>query len=315
MLIRYITVGIFLTATAIPPMSKAETYSSSFYGCKCKQPQWAGNGKFATPCWNNANWSLYPGILAGGIDKQACRAVGNYYWQGNPPKKVRKKELDYSMKHIIRGDPAVDSTISRPSPRQEQLLPAESLISKAGELYSQSNYEQAIVFYDKALALEPNSYAALLSRSMAKFEISDFEGTIIDASRAILLDSNLPLAYYFRGRALSESARAAQSIADLSEALRLNPANLAGGRYPKNSDVYNARAISYWDLRDYGNAMSDFQKAIDLDPTDPNTFGNLGRFLIDFGKTAKGCQYLVRSAEMGDTYSAQLLENKYSGCR
>jgi hypothetical protein len=100
-------------------MSKAETYSSSFYGCKCKQPQWAGNGKFATPCWNNANWSLYPGILAGRIDKQACRAVGNYYWQGNLPKKVRKNDLDYSIKHIIRGAPSVDSTITTPSPRQE----------------------------------------------------------------------------------------------------------------------------------------------------------------------------------------------------
>lgn len=93
----------------------------------------------------------------------------------------------------------------------------------------------------------------------------DFEQAIVEFSRAITLDPKNSVFYYDRGLAYFLMQNFEQALADLSEAVGLDPKNPTF--YHDRGMVYHFRGILY-DAADIFRAISDYSKAIALNPKD-----------------------------------------------
>ena len=111
------------------------------------------------------------------------------------------------------------------------------------------DYADAISYYDRAIALDPDDAAAYHSRGIAKDGQGDYAGAIADYDRAIALDPDYADAYHNRGVTKSEQGDYAGAIADYNRVIALDPDNVA---------VYDDRAVAKAGLGDYAGAIADY---------------------------------------------------------
>jgi tetratricopeptide (TPR) repeat protein len=115
--------------------------------------------------------------------------------------------------------------------------------------------EQALVDYDRAIALDPGHAFAYNNRGNARSAQGDLEGAIADYDRAIDIDPDDALAYYNRGLARYAQGDLKGAIADHTRAIELDP----------DVDAYVSRGLARYDQGDLEGAIADYTWAIELD--------------------------------------------------
>ena len=134
---------------------------------------------------------------------------------------------------------------------------AEYFHSQGYAMRKAGNYEQAILFYSKALQFKPNFFKVLFNRGFAYDQLSHFSKAIADYDKAIRIDPHNPYTYYNRGISLDRSSQYDHAIRDFSTAIQL---------CPQKSDFYHNRGFAYRKKCDYRNAISDYTTAIAIQP-------------------------------------------------
>lgn len=155
------------------------------------------------------------------------------------------------------------------------------------------DYEGAIANYSRAIRLDPNNSTAYFKRAERRQQHEDYRGAIDDLDRTLTLDRKNILAYELRGEAKSQLYDFSGTVEDASQALALKPnsdltakaynlrayANLALENYraveedttavlklqPDNIPAYGNRCYARAQLKDFQNALTDCDRAIDLD--------------------------------------------------
>jgi Flp pilus assembly protein TadD len=95
-------------------------------------------------------------------------------------------------------------------------------------------------------------------RGIAHFEKNDFDRAIADFTKAIeLKGQNLEFCHYFRGISLYRMGRLDEAIADISKAITLK-------QHPR---FYDDRGNLLTHKGDFDGAMSDLNKAIEMEPS------------------------------------------------
>ncbi len=117
---------------------------------------------------------------------------------------------------------------------------------------------QALADYNKSITTLPNSLT-YTNRAKYWLQQGDFEKALDDSRAASQLDAKSPEAYYCVG--LVENARGNHSIAadNFNKALSLDDQQHA---------YYNGRGLALFQLREYEDALSDFENAVALHPAD-----------------------------------------------
>lgn len=64
---------------------------------------------------------------------------------------------------------------------------------------------------------------------------------------------------------------------------------------PDYAKAYGTRALAHYGIRENDLAERDFQRALSLDPSDPETSNNYGWFLCQIGRGTEGITYLQRA--------------------
>jgi serine/threonine protein kinase len=118
-------------------------------------------------------------------------------------------------------------------------------------------YEKAIIYYTKAITLNPNYTSAYNNRGIAYKSLKEYEKAIIDYTKAIALDSNYTSAYNNRGLAYDDLKEYKKAIIDYTKAIEID-SNYA--------NAYNNRGVVYQNLKEYKKAIIDYTKAIKLKP-------------------------------------------------
>jgi len=136
-------------------------------------------------------------------------------------------------------------------------------------------YEQAIQEYDKALQLDPNDIYAYTNRGIAYGNLGDYKYAILNFNEALSLNSKLSEAYYSRGVAYFNLEKYEDAIADFDEVLRLNP---------NDAIAYSNRGAAYLNLEKYEDAIADFNEVLYLNPDDINIYFTRGNAYADLGK-------------------------------
>ncbi|WP_297247149.1 tetratricopeptide repeat protein [uncultured Brachyspira sp.] len=78
---------------------------------------------------------------------------------------------------------------------------SEYYFDRANIFSLEGKYEEAIVYYNKAIELDPNYTDAYNGRGKAKNDLGKYEDSIKDFNKVIELTPNYTNAYYDRGNA------------------------------------------------------------------------------------------------------------------
>jgi tetratricopeptide (TPR) repeat protein len=64
---------------------------------------------------------------------------------------------------------------------------AESLVIQGNDSFDLGNYSDAIVYYNKALEIEPGNFAAISSKGFAQYELENYNEAIDSFDKALLI--------------------------------------------------------------------------------------------------------------------------------
>ena len=96
----------------------------------------------------------------------------------------------------------------------------------------------------------------LTSRGNLRMNRDDLEGALADFNAVVKLAPKEAKGWYLRGRVYQRQAKPEYAIDDFTEAISIE----------KNADSYLARGICFGAQKDYKLAVSDFDKAVEMEP-------------------------------------------------
>jgi len=142
---------------------------------------------------------------------------------------------------------------------------AQTHVEAGNNAQEAGDYDQAIVEYEKAIALDPELVTAYSNRGGVYLNLGEYEQAIADCDRAIELDPELTSAYYNRGGVYLNLGDYKQAIADYDRAIELDP---------ELAMAYSNRGYAYDEIEQYEQALANYDKAIELAPELAKAYGN-----------------------------------------
>ena len=133
--------------------------------------------------------------------------------------------------------------------------------AKAGD------WVDAIVCWEKALDIAPDSYSAWNNRGNALFNLGRFEEAIASFDKALQFKFDDHQAWNNRGIALSELGQLEEAIASYDNTLKFKP---------NYHEVWNNRGIALSKLGRLEEAIASYDKALQIKPDDYQTWDNRG---------------------------------------
>lgn len=130
---------------------------------------------------------------------------------------------------------------------------------RAARALAEGRLDDALVGFDRAIALNPHSAQALYNRGSAHYAKSQYERALVDFTQAINLDPSFGFAYMNRGITYSNLRRYDEALSDLNKAADLNQTG---------SDALFNRAILFVRRNDLDRALQDYEAALALDSSD-----------------------------------------------
>jgi tetratricopeptide (TPR) repeat protein len=178
---------------------------------------------------------------------------------------------------------------------------AEDYIDRAESKYDAGDFYGAIEDYTKVIELEPNESSEIyLEIGIIKDEeLKDHYGAIAAFSKAIELDPNNHEAYYEIGIAKYNLEDFKGALADINFYLGLNLQ--LPGPY-----IYYVRGDIKAELNDQYGAISDFSKAIELDPNYADAFLLRGLSKYELGDMRGRCSDFIKASKLGNKYATDL---------
>jgi tetratricopeptide (TPR) repeat protein len=187
-----------------------------------------------------------------------------------------------------------------------------------------SQYDKAIVSFDKAIALDPAYIDSYNSRGLFFEKMGQFDKAIEDYNKAIALDPSYPESYFNRGIAFEKKGEFDKAIEDNDRAIALEPAYYAAyinrgvlegqiGLFdkaiedfnqsivinPKPADAYSNRGIVYALTGQYGRALDDFNKALELNQNLPQAYFNRGKLFYKTGQKELAHADFQKACDLG----------------
>jgi len=175
-----------------------------------------------------------------------------------------------------------------------QLLCAQTAEEYFDKGYAASDPKDKVLWYTKAIELDPEYALAYNNRGLAKYYLKDYASTIKDYDRAIELNPEDAIAYNNRGIAKRKLKDYASAIKDYNRAIELDP---------EYAIAYNNRGNAKDDLGDYASAIKDYDRAIELNPEDAIAYNNRGLAKDDLGDYASAIKDYDRAIELNPEYA------------
>ncbi|XP_016324053.1 small glutamine-rich tetratricopeptide repeat-containing protein alpha isoform X1 [Sinocyclocheilus anshuiensis] len=111
------------------------------------------------------------------------------------------------------------------SPSEEQLAEAEHLKTDGNDQMKVENFSAAVVFYSKAIQLNPQNAVYYCNRAAAYSKLGNYAGAVQDCEQAIGIDPNYSKAYGRMGLALASLNKYSEAVSYYKKALELDPDN------------------------------------------------------------------------------------------
>jgi tetratricopeptide (TPR) repeat protein len=142
-------------------------------------------------------------------------------------------------------------------------LHAQESYDAGSRLFKIARYNQAILAFDRAIALKPDLVGAYLLRGRSYVGDAQPEHALRDFSKVIELSPSDPRGWVERGAAYLELNNTQAAIADASQAIAVSP---------NQATAYTLRGAARRKAGDTKGALEDFNHAVQLDPSANNYF-------------------------------------------
>jgi len=186
-------------------------------------------------------------------------------------------------------DQEIAETCTKHASLQEEQS-AESWVQKGSDFFNQSQYDEALQAYEKAIELDPN----LAMAWDGKGDALDFLGRNDEAlqahEKAIELDPNLAMAWNGKGNSLYMQNRYDEALQAYEKAIELDP-NLAYAWCGKGTVLYMQRQ--------YDEAIRFYDEAIRLEPEEGLYWSNKGDALKSSGRYNEADTAYAKAKELG----------------
>ena len=145
------------------------------------------------------------------------------------------------------------------------------LIDKGHELYNQKKYNEAIVFYNRALELNPDSIDALYYKGLALNKKGEYEEALLSLEKVLKLNishidalNNMGLVLTFQGK--------------YEEAY--NYYNKSAGINPQNTETYIKKGFTMSVEGKYKEAIECYDRALEINPEESEALVDKGFVLV-----------------------------------
>jgi tetratricopeptide (TPR) repeat protein len=129
---------------------------------------------------------------------------------------------------------------------------AEAYYNRGLAHFRNGNLNEALSDFSKAIEINPDDFEAYSQRGFANYFRKNYNQAIADFSNTIKINPNFALAYAGRGAVFGEKGQYEEASSDLSKAIKLDP-NLA--------EAYVNRALVYFHRREYDKSWADVNRA------------------------------------------------------
>ena len=188
----------------------------------------------------------------------------------------------------------------------------------------QGQFEKAMEYYGKSIALDPRSIVAYDNRGSVKSALGDHKAAIADFNKAIEIYPQSGVAYYNRGNSHSALGDHKAAIADFDRAIEINPhsddaycnrgnAKIVSGDHqgaiadydkaieikPHSEQAFNNRGNARYSLGDHSGALADFDKVIEINPRSVQAYYNRGNVKLALGDYQGAISDYDKSLEIG----------------
>src|SRR5437588_2212501 len=197
------------------------------------------------------------------------------YWKGAPFDKLQAlptdaKPLTDQRWHTI--DDALYDVAEQISTVVRNLR-IQHYIAEADHLYQDHRYEEALVIYDKVIALFPENAFALLGKGETLLALKRYQESLDMLDKAIQVDPKVASAHFHQSRAqaLCNLQRYEESLAAYDKALGINP---------QNARLYDEKTTVLLYLKRYDEAFKIYEQLIRLEPNKVEHYQYKGDLLL-----------------------------------
>lgn len=165
--------------------------------------------------------------------------------------------------------------------------------SLGGVYMKEGNTQQALVHIDKATQIDANNYKAWYNKGVLLLRTSDTKGALEALNRAIAIN-DYSKALFTRALLYQQTERCNQAIADIQKVLEAEPDN-ARAHY-----IYGDCQEQQGNIR---FALQEYNKAIELDNTDPLFYVRRGLIQAQTGDSKSAINDMSNAIQLNNQYA------------
>lgn len=151
-------------------------------------------------------------------------------------------------------------------------------------------FDRAIAAYTKAIEFDEEMSRAYNNRAAAYARLQNYEAAIADCTKSLDIDEYDPFAWRNRGLAHHDLGNLDQAISDFSRAINIDP---------ENPQSYLYRGNAYLEVQDSMRAIADFDEALKRDSDFPPAMIGKAQALGRIDRMADAEALLTAAAELG----------------
>jgi tetratricopeptide (TPR) repeat protein len=160
------------------------------------------------------------------------------------------------------------------------------------ELYRRGNWEQAMISFNRALALQPTHFWARFFLAVSHLKGHNWEAAKAGLNACLSQRNEFVWAYLFRSFANEQLHALPEAEADFQKALQLNPNEDA--RYV----LYLTRGIHHFNRKELERAAIDFRSAQVLKPGQYNAYLNLAQVYLAQGQIEEAAEQMTTALRL-----------------
>jgi tetratricopeptide (TPR) repeat protein len=185
----------------------------------------------------------------------AALAITGYLYKRSMDPLNAKESFDAGVRlfNIARYNQAILS-FDRAIALQPQMV--EAYLMRGRSYVGDAKPDLALPDFAKVIELRPSDPVGWVQRGKAYLELNNFQAAISDASHAVSVDPKEASAYNLRGAAVRKGGSPEKALEDFNRAVELSP----------SADNYYERGATYQLLGEHRLAIADFDKVIEIIP-------------------------------------------------
>ena len=169
------------------------------------------------------------------------------------------------------------------------------ILNNLSALYiDEGNYEEAVLYLNRALHLRPDYVLALLNRAVARTKQGRYSEALSDFYQVEQLEPYSSLLYLNRGLLEYAAGYYNSAIDDFTALI---------GLQADNARAYMERGRTFIKMGYFQDAMEDFQKALALKPNYAMPYFYMAELLFNQGETDQGLFYAQRMVNLAPAYA------------